>query len=383
MSIELMGITVSLIIALIGTYSAYKKESKRGQRFGVVIAAVFTIVGAFIGYEQYVRTKSMAAFAQEVDRKWDALQDAYVEAIEFEMVLPDGQVHLPALLDNAQGVRFQVDGVDFHLGVEDAGQNAIELSRIISMDNLSRNGRLGIVEFNVALSKDEKTIEKIKEADCFASKFITQHILAQRANNQTEDEVCSATVIFPVPANTLRLKTVFGSPKISLTSNDPKKLSCLGICKEGLVVSIKLLFRDVGPMSRTAIEVSPFLYLAEPSIVNEQSKTVDYELSGDSISKLARSHFLQSFGYRNQDHFPITQGAIDYLLRTFTTRKATMELVDVTWTTDPSPSKESLSNTVAPEKRASLTPIRVGEWCGFGNLTFCWYVYDMFEARPE
>jgi hypothetical protein len=383
MSIEVAVMIVSFIIALIGAYFAYKKETTRVHRFGVALTAVFTILAALMGFEQYVRTKAMAAFAQEVDRKWDTLQDAYVEAIEFEMILPDGQVHLANLLDNAQGVRFQVDGVDFHLGVEDAGRNTIELSRIISIDNLSQNGRLGITEFNVALSRDEKSIEKIKEADCFASKFVTQHILAQRINNQAQDEVCSATVIFPVPANTVRLKTVFGSPKISLTSTDPKKLSCLGICKEGLVASVKLLFRDVGPMSRTAIEVSPFLYLAEPSTVNEQSKIVEYELSGDSISKLARSHFLQSFGYKNQDHFPITQGAFDYLLRSFTTRKAIMELVDVTWTTDSSPSLKSLSNTVAPEKRASLTPIRVGEWCGFGDRTFCWYVFDMFEAPSE
>jgi hypothetical protein len=380
-SIEIGAMIVAAVIALINLYLAFTKETTRGRRFAVGLTALFAAIGGVAFVEQQQRTKSMAAFAQQVERKWIILQDANVDALEFEMILPDGQVHLEDLLDDAQKIRFKIDGVHFHLGAEQAGQNAVNLSQVISIDNLSKNGRLGTAAFGLAPARDKDSINDTRNVNCFASKFTTEHIFARLSTHQTLDQVCSATMILPVNS-AVSLATIFASPKISLTITDPRKLTCMGICKEGMLPSVKLLFPDTGPLQRTAIEVSPFSYLDHASAASEQEKTFQFELSGDSLSQLAKSHFLQSYGYKDQGHFPLTPGLFHYLLSLLFTRKATVQLVDVVWTTNPSPSLESLTNAVAHQNRASVDPFKVGEWCGFGEHPFCWYTFNMY-APPS
>jgi len=59
MSMQVIGIIISAVIALIGIILSFTNETGKGRRFAVGMTTLFTIVALFMGLEQYVRTKSM------------------------------------------------------------------------------------------------------------------------------------------------------------------------------------------------------------------------------------------------------------------------------------------------------------------------------------
>ena len=378
MSIEIAGMLVALTGTLIGCIVTFKKEGK-GHRLAPVLTSVFALITLFLALEQYERTKELAEVAADLDRKWTVLQDANAGAIEFEVMSPDGSFHLSDMLENAKRIRFRIDGVDLPIGPAHA--DGILLSDALNIDQLTHAGRIGIASFQVKISpQDRHKIEEVKGVDCTASRFITREFLSRQSAQHPVDDTCSAAVTLPLSGKAVHLAAVFNSPRVVLTMTEPTKLPCLGICREGPVISVRLLVLD-NDLFPTAIEVSPFLYLTEPSQFLDQEKRISFELSGGSIASLAKSHFLQSYGYQNQEHFPLTHGALFWLLKRFTHREEVLPIFDVVWTTNPSPDLQSLIEAVDPAKRSSSEPMHGPEWCGFGNRKFCWYRFAIFGAQ--
>jgi hypothetical protein len=131
------------------------------------------------------------------------------------------------------------------------------------------------------------------------------------------------------------------------------------------------------------IEISPFVLRPQPSAISQQEHKVTFELSGVTLLDLAKSHFLQSFGYFNQESFPLTKGAFHALYRWLTTDSMTVKVIDMVWTTNPSPDYETLQGAIPPEKRKSAFAVRSREWCGFGDRGVCWHRFAMFEPTSR
>src|SRR6185295_5436050 len=242
-------------------------------------------------------------------------------------------------------------------------------------DNLLKGGRVGSAVATIVSSESDKkrTIESINRFACVAS---NSNVIQMRSKLDWKRElegVCSAAVSIKPSSDHVLLRSIGDFPKVRVAVKTVDDLKCLGPCENGPLISVRLLLRAGDPVLPIMVEISPSLLLPNPSQVSNATHTLTYEISGRAVLDLAKSHFMQSAGYREHEHFLFTKGLVDAVLRKLTTRTATFTFIDVVWTTSSSPDQTTILGAISPDKRGGAEVIRASEWCGFGQRSVCWH----------
>jgi hypothetical protein len=380
MSIELLLLICTLSIVLLGGFVSYTDQAGKRRRIAIIISIVFGVISAFLGIEEITRREKIVEVTETLNREWLLFQDAYVESIEFEIFIPDGFFPINNFIAASHKIRFSIDG--FALNTEWGGKSSetFVFSDIFTPEHLSQSGRLGVARSTIRVSDDGKSIEKFEAIHCFASNFTTNLFLSDWNKDELTGTQCSASVNIPIPNNTLRLKDLSKSPSISLVLPKTILIECAGICKN-IFISVRINLGNQGGMFDRMIELSPQVYLKQPSSNDDTSVT--YELSGSGVLKLAESHFKHSFGFRNRENFPVTMGFLHWIYHKVTLETKKVTFIDIVWTTDPSPDYEALQSALDPANRKSATPLGTDEWCGFGDSPVCWYRFVLVKLEPD
>ena len=379
MSIEMIVLVCTLIVALLGGYISYRDQVGSRRRVIAGASIVFLLVSAFVGLEEVTRRQNTAHAAEQVERQWLLLREAYVGAVEFEVLAVDGFFQLAEFLEFVQEAEFSVDGVNLELDMPTWRPDAISFSEIFTIEALEKVGRIGIANAVIRSSRDGDTTDKFESVQCMASSFTTKSILSAWSAGERTAVVCSAGVRIPVTRDSIRLRDLSNSSNVSLQFLNENGLRCFGECKR-IVVSVRLLFGRQGGVFEEMIEISPHVYLNMPSTF--KGNVSSFDLTGGGVLSLAESHFKHSFGYRSRQNFPMTMGAFSWIYRHLTAATLKAKVIAIVWTTDSSPSEETLRNAVAPEYRQAAIPFGTSEeWCGFGEAAICWYRFVMAELR--
>jgi hypothetical protein len=382
MSIELTTATCAIFGALLSFLLAKKEEKEsKLRRLGTVTGTILILVGILAGVEDAHRRIKLAEEAQKLERDWIVIRDSPIEAVEFEILSPHGMIS-PGVLNLVDKIDFHVRGGSFGPSVPLNASGSVDLPLIFSKENLISQGRLGVNVSEVVTSRegDQKTIDKINSLDCLASKFITTEEFKNAVGPKSS---CDAAVTIPVSDGSIRLSSIASWPTISMSLVIPEGTKCLGPCKD-IFVSVKVVFyegfhqEDGLPLM---IEISPLLLRTQPSAISDEEHRITASLSGSALIDLAKSYFSNSYGYREQDSFAFTMGAINHLYRWGTQRTSRIVgIPEVVWTTSPSPAEKYLREAIAPERRPAIFPLRSQEWCGFGNDKACWYRFVVFGS---
>ena len=390
MSIELMTAICAAVIAMLGFFLAKKQEPEsKARRIGTSVCLLFGLVSILAGYEAAYRKNSMDSLAKKLDRDWIVLNDSPIEAIEFEIISPDGLVS-PGLLHFAQNVTLEIPGVDLGPAIPHTTSGPIDFSQLFTIPNISDHGRVGITVARVTTSEkdNQKTIEKFQTVECMASRFITAETLRGPDLNRTLGDVCSAAVTVKLQSNALKLSAIATWPKISMSMIIPERAHCIGICKDPILVSMKLVFAQGVNYGEffipTMIEVSPFILRPQPSAISDSEHKLTFDLSGSALLDLAKSYFLESYGYREKTSFAFTMGVLNELYSSISKNTVvTSSSREMVFSTNASPDEFMLSQAIPPEKRDAAIPMRLQEWCGFGDHGICWYRFAIFQPASR
>jgi hypothetical protein len=388
MSLELGGMIAAGIVALITFILAYGDEQTTRRRILRIVSLVFGFLGGLFALEAYVRNTTIEDSKAAIERRWIVLQDANIEGVEFEILLPDGTTDLSELLRLARQFSVSFVGVKLPLPVKPAGPNSVDLSAVFSLENLKQSGRLGIAQATVHVANDKKGAKQFDAITCISSTYTKSTVLSQAVEGRQAGLVCAAAVMLPISKPIEKLR-IFQSEKsrITIAFTEPrdgaKGLRCVGVCTESPLLSIRVILKEAGALLPTMLEISPLLYNVRPTVVSGSKPGSTVELRGPDALKLAESRFKQSFGFLDFDRFAFTKGAFNWVYRYFTEGTETMRFIDVVWTTDPSPPRDVLMNAIAPEDRAMAEAFRADEWCGFGERPLCWSRFAVFVRQSQ
>ena len=390
MTLELASFFIGGITTLISAYLAYSAETIRKRRLLILTTLALAGVAGLCGWEAYVRKTSTETLAQEVEREWLILQDTPVLAVEVEALAPDGILD-PGIVELAKGVRFNISGVALNPASDHSPPGEIDFAKVLSAKNLLNGARLGypLADISYRENDGERTIEKVKQINCISSQSTSAQLRKDGAPERLSG-LCSAAVRFPPAAHDVRLKALATSSRVAMTITLPEKARCLGRCDPPAMFSVKAILQHGEQQWPTMIELSPSLMRNFPTSSSEATHTTTFEMSGKSLMELAKSHYLQTFGHRERDHFAFTKGLVTEIMMKLFTRAATLKLVDVVWTTDPNTSEEHLANAIPSEWRSRVEVFNGQEWCGFGDLMkkerkdgqLCWYRFFMMAPAP-
>lgn len=376
MSTELVTMLCAGAAAVVGFVVAWhEKKQEKKSRVALILTSVLGVTAFVAGLEEYSRRSSMETLQAELERQWVVLLETQVQAVEFELLSADGLL-TEGLLGLAKATRLQVPRNAF--GEADPESGVIEFEQIFSPDELSRRGRVGINVSQVRTSTEggKKTIEKFDRADCMASRSITVAELTPAAGDILR-HACSMMVSFAPSNARLKLADIVSWPLVSLTQKVTKDAKCLGVCKYPMLISVRLALSGKN-LVQELIEISPAVLMKGPNRVSEREQSVTFELSGKALADLAHSYFLESYGYVQRDSFVLTKGMIHALYRKVTTKQTMGDLIDIVWTTDPSPDEATLVSAVPKEFQHKVVPIQLKDWCGFGDRDVCWHRFSMF-----
>jgi hypothetical protein len=385
MRLELVGLIIAALGGLVAFVLSYSEEKKSWRRRLRLLGLVLGTLGGLCGFELVTRSRELGAAHAGLDRRWILLQNAPIDAVEIEFLLPDGTARLEDVSNELRRLRVSVPGVRLFSPTPSGAVSTIDLASNLSFDALRRQGRLGIANARVSTTEDGgKDIEAVT---CIASAYTTSEVLSRPAENQASALVCSVAIRMPV---------IQPGPKIGALKSDKTRvavtlvdatdraapLRCVGPCRDPML-SVRLVTREDGQLLPTLIEVSPLLYNVRPSTSTARRALTAAELPGPDALGLAESRFKQSFGFRDAEYFAFTKGAFNAAYQYFTSREDTMEFVDVVWVTDASPPQKLLLDAVPPNTRPAAQPFRVDEWCGFGEREHCWNRFAVFTSVPR
>jgi len=370
-SIELIAALLTGAAAIIAFLLAYKKEDKGPRRLLLAVGFVFASGAGLLTLEEAHRKAAMESLPQELEREWVELLETPVIAVEFEMLAPDGWV-TPSLIEVADGVRFHSDAKPLFAARKDFPKGEVNFGALFQPQNLLKGSRIGepIATGKTKTAGDTRTLEEFKTFECVAS-----DVTADTAASWDERKfkgVCSVAVRVKA-LDKIYLRTIGELRNVRMTVTTSLNAQCIGPCKIGPLASVKLLMRAGDGVQPIMIEISPALLLTRPSSLSETTRTATYEIGGRPLLELAKSRFMQSPRYRERERFQFTKGLLSELIRKTTTTTERRELLDIVWTTNPSPDEASLYRSMSPEKRAGSEIMRGPEWCGFGKESVCWH----------
>ena len=305
MSIELVIMLCAGVGAIIQFFVSYREKKKEGKgRAALIFGLLLGAIAGVAGVENHWRTSKIATVSGELEREWVILGDTRIEKIEIEMVSPDGVI-LDSLFSYARKTQLRIQaGVLPHPYGKDG---KLSLSQVFTAENLVKRGRLGINVSQVRMSRESgqtKAIKKFERVDCLSSAFITGDV---NPKGDSGNAICSVTVALPLSSSQLRLKDIEMWQTVSVSQVIPADAKCLGVCKHPLLISVRLLLQGGENFTQTMIEISPSVLMTRPSTVSESSHAVTYELTGKALLELAKSYYLESYGYRKRESFALTK----------------------------------------------------------------------------
>lgn len=383
MTIKLAAMICTAIVATIGFILAYKKEEGKGRRVALAIGFIFTIFSGLLGLEEYFHHRDIEDETVKFERDWLILKDTPVSFIEFEVMSQDGMLTSPSLLDYARSIEIEIPGVYLGPSFQGSPNSPIFFSRIFSVANISERGRLGrsLMRISGRRNGEQRLVEKTRLVGCTTSRYITSLMLSEEKSGQ-KITPCSVTTYIKVLDDTLRLATIASWSKITMKLVLPQfpGYRCDGLCQAPIIVSMRLVLRHApyGNVVPTMIEISPSILSHLP--FQQSNEEYKFEMPGETLLELAKSHYLKSFGYSAIDPSPSGTEVIAELYRRATERDVkSANPVDFVWTTIPYPDTHELTQAIPVENRDSVINRRVKEWCGFGEDGPCWYRFMILK----
>jgi hypothetical protein len=384
MNVELGGLIVAAVGAIITFVLSYRDEAVAWKRRYLVAGLVCTALGGLFALELKTRSDGVADSRAALDRRWILLQDAPIESVELELIRPDGATPLATMLKLAGSFTVSLNGIQPGSTRALPGKSqpirTLALASLFSLDDIGRRGGLGIARVNATVEKDRN--RDVRSFTCMTSRYITETVLSATAPNSQLVCAVKVTVPLPMPQPVVRsLDNPAATIDISRRTWTGEPISCTGPCLQEPLLSVRLMTKEAGLILPSMLEISPYLYRVP--VTTDGSRNERTRLRGPDALRLLESRFKESFGFLDRQRFAFTKGLVNYALRRFTTRERAMRFIDVVMINESSPPNEALMDAIPPAARRSAEAFRVDEWCGFGERSMCWTRFALFDTQPQ
>lgn len=390
MNIDTVSFIVAGVVALISWGMTFHQEQSPWYRFFLIISLVLTTIGGGLLVEVTYRKYQLEPIPQQLEREWNAILSTEIKSFEIEVLSPDG-MYTPTLLDLAKGVRFEVSGVELISSEKNQNLTQIDFADVLSPEKIKYGARLGhtVAGFNVRTENNIETKRSYSEMNCVSSELFGAKLSPGKTFQEDLSNVCSVAVQVPPAKTGLMLGDIITSKVVTLIVKEPEKLSCRGICKLPVIFSVKVVLPGKIPMFPTMVELSPQVLRNYAPTGSPDARTFAFSLSGPQLGDIAKSYFLQTYGYHESKDFSLTKGLVDKVYRKLAITNEIRIVWGTVWALDSNTKDSFLLDSVPPAVRRKAAVIPGPEWCGFGDMVdnsgdpkppVCWYRFVIWGS---
>lgn len=372
MAIEIVVVATGLFAAAITTFLAFQDAESPNRRRLILAAALFAAIGGLAAFELDSRQSGRAAMLERLSERWTLAQDAYVERIEIEILLPDGMSPARELSASLAGMQFEIT---FPTRSGEMITWSYDLESIFQASNLPNAAMIGVPAATVSVRRFGKAKEagQIKSMACVASDYTTSIVTH---DSKPEDfTICSIKHVVHLDER-IRFSNLASSSSIKLVNKgkNVEGTHCFGPCS-ATALSIRAVLNTGDGLLPDTIDIAPIAYLDRPTLTTDEQQ--EFELSGQALDQLAEMRFKHSLGFRDRA-FEATLGVVNHLYKLLTVGAFSARVGQVVWTTDKTPNFDSIINAAPYEAHTNPEVTKISEWCGFGKDGPCWHVFAVF-----
>jgi len=373
MTVELISLILALLGTLVTGYGAYNSSKKPVSRRLVIASCALATLGLLSGFELSYRAWNIQFQKEELERSWSISQTQRIQSIIVEVISDKGVIASDQLLKFASGIRLHIPNPK--LALPTVVQNGLPLSQFFNLEHIKRAGFSGLAQSTIETRRtlwgtgEDKS--KIVDVSCILSESQARSagekspFLSLLAPNKL---ACALRISIDISDRNITLSALLDSKDVTVTTPTEVPRPCFGPCLN-LIVSIRAVLPSIDGLTPFMLELSPSSYLARASRIEDGHAV--FSLPAATLNELAKSYFMQSYGYRNRRMFPFTLGMVSNVYAWATTRQELLEPVDIIWTTE-GPDEDAIRGLIAEPRPDIVTLLELPEWCGFGREPFCW-----------